>query len=341
MRIIFLCLALLSASLPAFGAVKGAYHHRFALEGDFLLWRLAKSAGKSLVEAAGGPPNELIPINGLIPLTPSKCAKEPGKTLISSRNLVNDMHFEPGVRISAKLFYSIHSTWVLSYTGFLNWKGQDKIHCHRNLNLPGELGQNSKDYHYADRARAIYLSDFYTVDLTYWRHVTPRYTDHFSVSWMIGLRFFDIDEKIKLYFTKRHRTSSYRVKTYDRAFGPFFGGSIEYNPYRFLTWGIAGNIGGVFNRGKQKTLMRDDNNTVVVRDVDPSGSNFGYFAYVYPFIEFPFVKFFTFRIGYDMLYIGRVALADDQLVFHGTGNHLNHDGNIIYHGLFAGMQFNF
>lgn len=349
MRIIIFCLALISVSLPAFGAVQGAYHHRFALEGDFLLWKRAKSLHKSLVQAAGGPPIVLIPNpggGGLIPIIPqidfpSGCAKEVGKTLIDSQDLVKDMHFQPGVRISAKLFYNIHSTWVLSYTGFLNWKGQDKIHCPMNLNLPGQLGQESKDYHYADRASAIYRSDFYTVDLTYWRHVTPRYTDHFSVSWMIGLRFFDLDEKIKLHFTKHHQTSSYRVKTYNRAFGPFFGGDIEYNPYRFLTWGLAGNIGGVFNRGKQKTLMRDDDNTMVVRDYDPSGSNFGYFAYIYPFIEFPFVKFFTFRIGYEMLFIGRVALADHQFDFHGTGDKLNHEGNIIYHGLFAGMQFNF
>lgn len=335
MRFLFLSIFFLSVTLPSFAAVQGAHHHRFALEGDFLLWRRTKSLSKSLAKAAGGP----LTFNPV--LEPPNCAKLPGTTLVQSRQLVNDMSFEPGVRLSAKLFYSIYSTWVLSYTGFLNWKGEKQRHCPENLNLPGELGQNSIDYHYADRVRAIYLSDFYSVDLTYWRHVTPRYTDHFSVSWMIGLRFFDIDEKLKLFYTKSLSTSSYRVKTLSRAFGPFFGGGIEYNPYHFLTWGLAGNIGGLFNRGKQDTFMRDNNNTIVVRDFTPSGSNFAYFVHIYPFIELRFVKFFTFRVGYDMLYIGRVALADHQFVFHGSGNSLNHEGNVIYHGLFAGIQFNF
>ena len=97
----------------------------------------------------------------------------------------------------------------------------------------------------------------------------------------------------------------------------------------------------MMNRGEQKTLMLDRNNTVVIRDSDPSGTNFAYFVHIYPFLEFPFVKFFTFRLGYEMLYIGRVALADHQLVYHGSGDKLNHEGNIIYHGLFAGIQFNF
>ena len=335
MRFVFLCAFFLSFTLPSFAAVRGAHDHKFAVEGDFLLWRRAKTRSKSLAKAAAGP----ITFNPV--LEPPKCAKEFGKTLLHSRQLVNDMHFEPGARISAKLFYDIHSTWVLSYTGFLNWEGNKKLHCPENLDLPGPLGQNSVDYHYASRVEAIYLSDFYTVDLTYWRHVTPRYTDHFSVSWMIGLRFIDIEEKLKLYFTRSRRTSSYRVKTYDRAFGPFFGGDIEYNPYYFLTWGLAGNIGGLFNRGKQDTLMRDRDNTVVVRDFTPSGSNFAYFVHIYPFVEYRFVKFFTFRVGYDMLYIGRVVLADHQFIFEGSGKRLEHEGTVIYHGLFAGIQFNF
>lgn len=346
MRFYFLCFVFFSVSLPVFGKIQGAYHHHFALEGDFVFWRRAKSLSKSLVQAAGGPTlTPLVPSGSSMPLIPISqslnCAKEPGKTLLQSSQLVNDMYFDPAFRISAKLFYNTHSTWIVSYTGLFNWKGEGKVHCSENLNLPGALGLNSFDYHYADRAVAVYRSEFYTVDLTYWRHVTPRYTDHFSVSWMIGLRFIDLDEVLKLYFTKRDNTSRYRVKTFNRAFGPFFGGDFEYNPYSFLTWGLVGNIGGLANRSEQSTLMLDLNNTIVVRDCDPSGTNFAYFTYIYPFIEFRFVKFFTVRVGYEMLYIGRVTLADHQLVYHGSGSKLNNEGNIIYHGLFAGVQFNF
>jgi len=335
MRFVFLFLLFCGISLPAFAASKGAYHHHFALEGEYLLWRRAKSLSKPLAKAAGGPiSTNPSPI-------PSECAKEVGKPLLRSSQLVHDMHFDAGVRVSAKLFYSIYSTWALTYTGGFHWKGEEKRHCPENLDLPGTLGQTSVDYHYADRVQGVYNSDFYTIDLSYFYHMTPRYADYFSVSWMIGLRFLDLDEKLKLYYTKGNDTSRYRVKTFNRALGPFFGGVFECNPYRFLTWGLAGNVGGLFNRGKQDTLMLDQNDTEVVRDYNPSGSNFAYFAHLYPYFELRPVKFFTFRFGYEMLYIGRMALADHQLNFNATGNHLNHDGNVIYHGLFAGIQFNF
>ena len=121
-------------------------------------------------------------------------------------------------------------------------------------------------------------------------HVTPRYTDHFSVSGIIGLRYFDIDEKIKMYFTKPFdeipQTSRYRIR--DRkhlTFGLQLGGDIECNPYQFLTWGLVVKGGGLFNRDRQRTLMLDKGNTIVHRNIDKSGFNFAYFAQVFPFIE--------------------------------------------------------
>lgn len=320
--------------LSLFAAVEGTYHHYFALEGDFVLLRRANSAHKSLVVAAGGPISPDI--------TPDPhCAKEPGKKMIGSNKLVNDMHFDPGLSVALKIFYGLRSTWEMRYTGLFNWMGKKKISCVQNLRIPGPFANQTIDYNYADHAKTEYRSDFYNAELNYWRHVTPRHTDFFSFSWIAGLRFFNIDEKLKLYFTRVTSTSRYRVRTNSRAFGPQIGFNLEYNPYRFLTWGLTMKGGGLFDRGKQKTLMLDNNNSTVLKDHDPSGSNFAYFFQMYPFFEFRPVKFFSFFLNYQALYIGGVVVADKQIIFHDSGDDLNNGGHIIYHGLTFGMQFNF
>ena len=335
MRFFLLIATLLFFLSSSFGAIKGIHDHFFAVEGDYVLLRRAKSLSKSLVQAAGGPLT--VSLNRL----PVKCRKEPGKTLISSRDLVNNMHFDPGIRVSLKLFFGIHSTLALTYTGGFHWLGQETISCMQNLNLPGDLGKKSIDYHFANRAKTVYRSAFYITDLSYIKHVTPRYADHFSVSLIASLNFLQIDEKLNLYFSRNSQTSRFRVKTFNRTFGPSIGGILEYNPSYFSLWGLNSQLGGLVNRGKQKTLMLDQGNTSVTIDAASSGTNFAYFFKIYPYIEFRFVKFFNFKVSYEVLYIGRVALADHQLRYRGGHYFLNHNGNVIYHGLYAALQFNF
>ena len=332
-------LALFLAANAAFGAVRGAYHNHFAIELDYVLLTRTNSHNKHLVSAAGGP--EGLPAY----LEPPSCAKEKGKELIESKELINDMNFDTGFSAALKAFQSIWVTWELRYTGGFAWKGKKTRHCLRNLNLDGALAFETEDYNFADRVKAVLNSDMSTIELNFWRHVSPRYTDHFSVSWLAGLRYFDIDEKINLFFTKVRPTfnhnSRYRLKTENNSFGLQLGGDIEYNPYHFLTWGLAVKVGGLFNRGKQKTLMRDENNTVIIRDHDRSGSNFAYMAQIYPFIELRPTKHFFFIVNYQFLYVGNMVTADRNLRFHGSGSLLDHEGHVIYHGFTGGIQFNF
>ncbi len=336
LKVLLRMICSLAVTASVFGdVIRGAYHNHFALEGDYVLLRRANSHNKHLVAAAGGP------INFPALLEPPECAKEAGKGLIETKDLIHDMHFDSGFSLAVKVFPTIWSTWEARYLGGLAWQGKKIRNCLENLNLDGNVADGTQDFQFASHAKAIYNSNMYTYQLNYWHHLTPRYTDHFSVSWLAGFRMFSIDEKIKIYFQKEQRTSRYRVKTENDAFGLQLGGDLEYNPYRFLTWGLVVKVGGMFNRDKQKTKMFDDNNTVEIRDIDRSGSNFAYMAEVYPFIELRPTKHFFININYRVLYVGNVATADQNIVLHGSGSILNHDGHIIYHGLTGGLQFNF
>lgn len=335
LKIFLRVVCLLALTTSAFGSVRGAYYNHFAIEGDYVLLRRANSHNKYLVSAAGGP------VNFPAQLEPPECAKEVGKPMIESKDLIHDMCFDSGFSLALKIFQSIKTTWEVRYLGGLSWQGKKNRSCLENLNLDGTASYGTCDYEFASRVKTLYDSNMYSWQLNFWRHITPRYTDLFSVSWLAGFRMFDIDEKIKLYFHKNHRTSLYRVKTENESFGLQLGGDIEYNPYYFLTWGLVVKVGGMFNRDKQKTKMYDDNNTIEIRDVDRSGSNFSYMAEVYPFIELRPTKHFFFNINYRVIYVGAIATADRNITLHSSGSTLDHDGHVIYHGLTGGMQFNF
>ncbi len=318
-----------------FGAVRGAYNNHIAFEGDYVLMERANSHNKHLVAAAGDPLT--LPVS----VEPPECAKERGKTLIQTRDLVHDMNFDTAFSLAIKIFPTLKSTWEARYLGDLAWRGQKKRSCPENLNLDGNIADQTWDYQFANHAKAIYDSNMYTYQLNYWHHMTPRYTDHFSVSWLAGFRMFNIDEKIKIYFRKERRTSRYRVRTINDIYGLQLGGTIEYNPFHFLTWGVVIKVGGMFNRDKGKTKMFDNNNIVEIRDIDQSNSNFAYMAEIYPFIELRPTKHFFFNVNYRALYVGEIATADRNIVFHGSGSDLNHSGHILYHGLTGGIQLNF
>ncbi|MDN3508604.1 MAG: hypothetical protein P0S93_01005 [Candidatus Neptunochlamydia sp.] len=323
---------LLGIASSAFGAVRGAYYNHFAVEGNYVLLRRANSHNKHLVSAAGGS------INFPTLLAPIECSKEPGKPMIESKDLIHDMYFDSGFSLGLKVFQDIKTTWEVRYLGGLSWQGKKTRNCLENLNLDGTVRYGTRDYEYASRVKALYNSNMHSWQLNFWRDITPRYTDYFSISWLTGFRMFDIDEKIKLQFHKDHRTSRYQVKTENKSFGLQLGGDIEYNPYYFLTWGLVVKVGGMFNRDKQ---VYDDNNTIEIHGIDRSGSNFSYMAEIYPFIELRPTKHFFFNINYRVIYVGAIATADRNIILHGSGSILDHGGDVIYHGLTGGMQFNF
>jgi len=307
-------------------ADRGADHHYVSVMGEFVYLRRAHSHNSRLVKAVGAP---------------SVCKKKRGTTLINSSNLVCDMGFDPGFRLTLKAYQEDFGTFTLRYLGLFKWTGEKNVHCPNNIRLPNKISFNTQDYLQADRAKGIYDSEFYTIDLNYWFHVTPRYVDYFSVSWTAGIRYLDIDEKLKLRFTKGDSRSQFRVKTSSRAGAAQIGADIHYNPYSVLTWGISARVGIMYNRGINKTRMTDQNNTVTLRQFNVNDTNFGYMSEIFPFIEIRPIKQFQIRISYELLWFEGVVTADRQFNFGSASEDVNHNGSVIYHGLFAGMQFNF
>ena len=336
MKIFFLFLFTCLIHLLSFAAVRGDPHHVIAFEGDLVLLRRANASHHALVMEQ----TTKTTSNPLTPDITSQVTYE--KNLMGSNTLVDKMRFDLGISAAAKLFATIYSTWEFRFTGPFNWKSTDKVSSlANNLQIPGSFATETHDYIHARKMRGKYISNFWNAEFNYWRHVTPRFYDFFSVSCIAGFRFFQVHEKIHLDYIRENNISYYKVSTKDWCFGPQVGLDIEYNPYRLFTWGLVLKVGGLFNSGKGKSTMTDLNNTITILKTDASDSNFAYFVQGYPFFEFRPIKFFTLFANYQALYLGAIVTSYKQVRFYKSKDKLNHGGNIIYHGLTTGVQFNF
>jgi len=314
-------MGIMTLCAPSYGEEKGAYTNYFAVELDYILFSRANSGNEPLVTES--------PLNNPV---------------IGTKALVHDMGFTSGLTGAIKLFQNVHATWEGRYTGGFAWKGTKLRDSMGNLNIAGPFATETQDYNSASHVKSIFNSNMHTIEFSYIRHVTPRYSDYFSASWLAGLRYLEINEKIKLYFTETAsgvQTSRYRTRTANRGWGVQLGGNLEYNPYSFLTWGLMVKTAGLYSREKQRTQMLDQNNSLVFRDVHVSRSVFTYLGQFYPYIEFRPYKWLFLHLNYQVLYVGNVALAARNVKFKGSLNHLDHKGHIVYHGTTAGIQLNF
>ncbi len=266
----------------------------------------------------------------------------------STKDLVEDMNYEPGLRAALSILPDQKTTWEGRYMGFFFWKGICNVKGDDNLRFPfitqvvPFINDNGTiDYFDADTAHAIYTSRFWSSELNYWRHVAPRRITYFSLSWVFGGRYMELDEKFKVTFQKDQRKSDYRTRTHNHLVGAQTGIDFQVNPYDRITWGLALKIGGLANIADQKSSLRDDNNSVQLRSANPHGSNFCFLFDGAGFISYyPSSRFFV-RISYEVLFLSDVALAPNQLGFTSSGSNLEDKGAIILHGGFLGLGVNF
>ena len=103
------------------------------------------------------------------------------RRVLTSKNLLHDFSFEPGYRVG--LAYQPNSRWSLegSFLYLNEWQGHDKKHGNASLSFPFYNYTSTVDYRNADEADAIYKSHFYSAEVNFWRDVTPRKVQTFSL----------------------------------------------------------------------------------------------------------------------------------------------------------------
>lgn len=259
---------------------------------------------------------------------------------LDSKGLVHAMTFQPGLRASLTIMPDQDYSIEAGFLGFFHWKGKKSAVCNNGLNFPFRPN-NTIDYKLASMAEGLYLTDLTTAEFNYWRHVTPQRANYFSVSWVAGLRYVNIDEYFKVTFFKGPRASDYKVWTSNQAGGIQIGGDFEANPYRVLTWGMIAKMGFLANWAEQRSKLRDNNDDLFLRDFHTKGWDFAFLGEAAPFLILYFHPQMFLRLSYEVLFLANVALAPSQTGLVDSGSGLNHHGNVLYHGAFGGLGIQF
>ena len=293
-----------------FGTEKpGRVSHHWALDVDLVYLKLGDVSDRCLAETGrlGG---------GANPALVQPCSAKKGDCKISTNTLENNFDHEPGLRAAILYRPSQKYTFQLAYTGLLQWHAKAIAECYRALTFPFTQN-NTSDFNHADRARVTYHSKLNMGEANFWFHYTPKRVNYFSLSWLIGLRFVEIDERMKTLFFRMNRRSDYISKTWNHFFALQLGGELEMHPNSWFYWGLAAKAGMGLNVGRQITKLRDFNNRNTLRNTDKGAFNLGLLLEAYPFVRFMITDHFFINASYEIFFVDQIALAAGAVWFWG------------------------
>lgn len=173
-----------------------------------------------------------------------------------------------GLRASAQVMANNKGSADFIYTGLFNWTrdktAQDVDNGVGVLTSP----YTTDDWQNADKIEWSTKTSFNSYELAMWHHITPRYEEIFSFSFMLGGRFINIIDT-DLFFsfkTLAQKPSILRAETDNWLRGGGFGFEVACRPLSYLMWTVQLK-GDFFADAIERNIrLTDDQNTNVVAD---------------------------------------------------------------------------
>ncbi len=307
------------------------WNNHWELLGDFVFMRRSEVNNKTLVKDKKKHQSTC----------PGAC---PDFTVIDSTNLVNDFDFEPGYRVGLNYIVDPKMGFEWNFLYLQPWHGSKKVHGHHSLSFPFSRAGFTHDFHHADEADAHYESHFWDLEFNYWCYFTPRRVDYFSLSGLIGLRYFHWDESFRLSMFRPPDRSDYDVHTENRIFGVQAGIDFEMNPTHWLSWEFLAKVGGMADHSEQKTFLGDRDNHKTLHHFQKQHRQIGVYADVAAEFAIHCNPHLDFHAGYQVMFFSGLTLAPEQISYRAhrkAGDRVYDDGTAIIHGLFVGMVIGF
>lgn len=266
-------------------------------------------------------------------------------TVLDTQDVAKHFDFEPGFRAALLYSMDIRNTLEAVYLWVRPWHADRKVNSDQGLFFPFNISEYAFDYFQASNANAKYHSRFWDAELNYWRHFSPRYVDYFSLSGVLGLRYFHLNEGFKLTFVKPPDRSHYSIHTHNDIGAVQIGLNLQMAPTCRIGWDFTGKVGVMYNRAQQRNVLLDLDDTVALRRVKKHTEwQWGLFADVLAQAGFQLFNWFNVHAGYQFMVLSGLALAPEQ-VRYGTGTETGKgvytDGYAFIHGFFAGGTFCF
>ncbi|MDH3763624.1 MAG: BBP7 family outer membrane beta-barrel protein, partial [Gammaproteobacteria bacterium] len=201
----------------------------------------------------------------------------------------------------------------------------------------------TENFDSADYVQTSYDSDLSGVDL----NAVYRFSD--SLDFMVGIGQLSLEEKFKIV---SNDTSSvlapgegrYVMNTDNDMLGPHFGAA--WNPMISgkLGFYVVGKFGWYENDTEQRQRLDDDpaNNVLFSRSNSGSDSGTSTITDIRLGLNYDFTQQFAATVGYQIIKISDVALAEDQFDTTQAGsNDVDDDGEIDWDGFNLGLKVSF
>jgi hypothetical protein len=241
------------------------------------------------------------------------------------------------------------SAWELSYFGLFNWHAGAAVTGDNNLAIPGTLGLSSNNFYGSEEIRADYNAELHNLELNCIKSCCLDPCT--QIDFLCGFRFLALFEDFALTGTDlqepANNSTAYHVSTENYLYGFQMGGRLRRN---WECWAVElWSKAGVFlNDAQQRQGAVDsplDPATGLdfpLRDLTGSdGQNVAALGELGVTFIRRITDCWSVRIGYQVLGIGGLALAPDQLDFNNTlasGTALHKDGWIFLHGAHVGVE---
>lgn len=159
-----------------------------------------------------------------------------------------------------------------------------------------------------------------------------------------GFRYIEFREHLSVRSTSGTGTSNGEIGTYNRMFGAQIGLRMNYIG-DLADWEFNLKGGMYQNDQVNSTLIRDNNNTVLIRNTRTGGQNEAYEAEATFALNYRLTNSVKLRFGYQVMYIGEIALAPDQIdenrtaAANATGFVNDAHGDMFLRGFTGGLEY--
>ena len=171
-----------------------------------------------------------------------------------------------------------------------------------NLNLPGDLGLAANlDFFDADQATVSYSSEIHNAELNY-------FWGSGNVTWLLGFRYFHLDEHFNILFTDNQTGSSqYDLGTRNNLYGGQLGLRMGNDGNRW-GWDVTGKAGIYGNRAEQRQFVGDFSG-FVLRNTETTGGQVAFLGDIGVNLVYHLSDHWSIRGGYNVMWVEGVALV--------------------------------
>lgn len=244
--------------------------------------------------------------------------------------------FQPGFRVGFGMFLDCGRAVEISYFGVDHWDASAAVAGDDNLRLAGQLGLVTDDFSAARQMTATYLAELHNAEINYFQPIRDTGMDFLG-----GFRYVNVTERFNLNAVGADLASSdYRVGSENNLFGGQIGARFR-RQYQDFGWEFVGKAGYFGCDAKQRTLLRDDNNTLVLRNWRTDGGGSAFVGELALIGTARLTEHVYLRGGYNLIWIEGIARAADQLDFTDTatsGMDISDGGDAFLHGAIFGLE---